>query len=157
MEVETKTENKSRQKLTTSNLREVVLYPTRQWGGEGLVGCGIGYVLHNSSILGKGLITDTVFFIVYPAQRLLQQHCSTLVQMVISHLNQILSQIPAGLRSILQERPMGRQRKLEIELRSSHVMLCHYMLCLCSTNTKKQDRISIIQLKSSIREPIRCP
>lgn len=27
-----------------SNLREVVLYPTRQWGGEGLIGCGIGYV-----------------------------------------------------------------------------------------------------------------
>ncbi|KAI9638990.1 GRASP55/65 PDZ-like domain-containing protein [Dioszegia hungarica] len=27
------------------NLREVVLYPTRQWGGEGLVGCGIGYGL----------------------------------------------------------------------------------------------------------------
>ena len=24
------------------NLREVVLYPTRQWGGEGLIGCGIG-------------------------------------------------------------------------------------------------------------------
>ena len=30
--------------LMISNLREVVLYPTRQWGGEGLVGCGIGYV-----------------------------------------------------------------------------------------------------------------
>jgi hypothetical protein len=28
--------------LTNSNLREVVLYPTRQWGGEGLIGCGIG-------------------------------------------------------------------------------------------------------------------
>ncbi|EAL19563.1 hypothetical protein CNBG1920 [Cryptococcus deneoformans B-3501A] len=27
------------------NLREVVLYPTRQWGGEGLIGCGIGYGL----------------------------------------------------------------------------------------------------------------
>lgn len=27
-----------------SNLREVVLYPTRQWGGEGLIGCNIGYV-----------------------------------------------------------------------------------------------------------------
>lgn len=26
-----------------SNLREVILYPTRQWGGEGLIGCGIGY------------------------------------------------------------------------------------------------------------------
>ncbi|WVN89940.1 uncharacterized protein L203_105170 [Cryptococcus depauperatus CBS 7841] len=25
------------------NLREVILYPTRQWGGEGLIGCGIGY------------------------------------------------------------------------------------------------------------------
>ena len=24
------------------NLREVILYPTRQWGGEGLIGCGIG-------------------------------------------------------------------------------------------------------------------
>ena len=24
------------------NLREVVLYPTRQWGGEGSIGCGIG-------------------------------------------------------------------------------------------------------------------
>ncbi|TYJ54612.1 hypothetical protein B9479_004742 [Cryptococcus floricola] len=27
------------------NLREVILYPTRQWGGEGLIGCGIGYGL----------------------------------------------------------------------------------------------------------------
>ncbi|EIW71584.1 hypothetical protein TREMEDRAFT_27844 [Tremella mesenterica DSM 1558] len=27
------------------NLREVVLYPTRQWGGDGLIGCGIGYGL----------------------------------------------------------------------------------------------------------------
>lgn len=27
-----------------SNLREVVLYPTKQWGGEGLIGCGIGFV-----------------------------------------------------------------------------------------------------------------
>ncbi|CAD6591504.1 MAG: hypothetical protein TREMPRED_000110 [Tremellales sp. Tagirdzhanova-0007] len=27
------------------NLREVVLYPTRQWGGKGLIGCGIGYGL----------------------------------------------------------------------------------------------------------------
>jgi hypothetical protein len=25
-----------------SNLREVILYPTKQWGGEGLIGCGIG-------------------------------------------------------------------------------------------------------------------
>ena len=31
--------------LTDSNLREVVLYPTRQWGGEGLIGCGIGYAI----------------------------------------------------------------------------------------------------------------
>jgi len=27
------------------NLREVILYPTRQWGGDGLIGCGIGYGL----------------------------------------------------------------------------------------------------------------
>ncbi|KAK8849638.1 hypothetical protein IAR55_004973 [Kwoniella newhampshirensis] len=27
------------------NLREVILYPTKQWGGEGLIGCGIGYGL----------------------------------------------------------------------------------------------------------------
>ena len=31
--------------LTNSNLREVILYPTRQWGGDGLIGCGIGYGL----------------------------------------------------------------------------------------------------------------
>ena len=35
---------RGRIELIYSNLREVVLYPTRQWGGEGLVGCGIGYV-----------------------------------------------------------------------------------------------------------------
>ena len=26
-------------------LREVVLVPNKQWGGEGLLGCGVGYGL----------------------------------------------------------------------------------------------------------------
>lgn len=29
-----------------SNLREIVLIPNRHWGGEGLLGCGVGYVLN---------------------------------------------------------------------------------------------------------------
>lgn len=35
----------SRLSAPASTLREVVLVPNRQWGGEGLLGCGIGYGL----------------------------------------------------------------------------------------------------------------
>jgi hypothetical protein len=30
-----------------SNLREIVLIPNRHWGGEGLLGCGVGYAIHH--------------------------------------------------------------------------------------------------------------
>lgn len=44
-----------------STLREVVLVPNRQWGGEGLLGCGVGYgLLHRipkpqDQVGGRGL------------------------------------------------------------------------------------------------------
>lgn len=66
--------------MSDSNLREVVLYPTRQWGGEGLIGCGIGYFLPLSIFpmpqiqLTCGI--DTACCTVYPARPHLPQQCS---------------------------------------------------------------------------------
>lgn len=54
-----------------SNLREVVLYPTRQWGGEGLIGCGIGYVHYAflSTPYWQHLLVATGFYTVYPVHQ----------------------------------------------------------------------------------------
>lgn len=48
------------------NLREVILYPTRQWGGEGLIGCGIGWVTFPSSDRRLRIPVDMDCYTGYP-------------------------------------------------------------------------------------------
>lgn len=52
----------------TSTIREVVLVPNRQWGGEGLLGCVFGCVLRNmyAIILKMICLEDLAYCIVYP-------------------------------------------------------------------------------------------
>ena len=126
-------------KLIGSNLREVVLYPTRQWGGEGLVGCGIGYV--PSLFQKEMLISDTVFYIVYPARQLHQQQSS--VPTVISHLIRIAFQEENP--STHPERT-GRQHRLNLECHS-----CHVIICLCIARVPRSSSSSTTNLELHFR------
>jgi hypothetical protein len=103
------------------------------------------------------LISDTVFYIVYPAQRPLRQQSS--VQTVISRLNLIPSL--DGHRAIHPGR-MGRQHRLNSWM---SFISCHVIICLCIAlvlRSSKVPRFSEIQqiytdTKLGIRESIRCP
>lgn len=43
------------------NVREVTLVPNDAWGGEGCLGCAIGYVNYNFVIIFKTLIFRVIF------------------------------------------------------------------------------------------------
>lgn len=51
------------------NVREVVLIPNRQWGGEGLLGCGVGYVHHHYLFLslwsGNAIPLMGFYYLIY--------------------------------------------------------------------------------------------